>query len=272
MLFAIVPKKQDECHLWESVLHYCYYFCLITLCCLQRKILFLKQQSSCEPRIRAVDLCLFVYMRVVMMRFVFQYWEGCVSFLKNRTFSQRVSESLAFHKKVICVPSLHAWSLISGDVRSKLLLAPAPPFMHLSWIAAWKNKERRDGDVQEILAGLPLKTSTIAKQRHLPATTNTLEINYLWNAVKNSLIFSFYPIKMPNRFKPFTMLVSNTLGLFLLPSFRPYFFFPNFFLRLHIRKNGSFIGTVKTEEKVYKVLMNSSTPTPSGLQRNYLKF
>ncbi len=131
-------------------------------------------------------------------------------------------------QKVLCVPSLHAWSLISGNVRSKLLLALAPSFMHPSCIAAWKNKERRDGDVQEILAGLPLKTSTIAKQRHLPATTNTLEINYLWNAVKNSLIFSFYPIKMPNRFKPFTRLVSNTLCLFLLPSFRPYFFFPFF--------------------------------------------
>lgn len=239
MLFAIVPKKQDEFHLWESVLHYCYYFCLITLCCLHRKIFFLKKQSSCKPRICVVDLlCLFVYMRVVAMRFVFQYWEGCVSSLKNHTFfSQRVRKVWPSTKKVLCVPSLHAWSLISGDVRSKLLLALAPPFMHLSCIAAWKNKERRDGDVQEILAGLPLKTSTIAKQQHLPATTNTLEINYLWNAVKNSLIFSFYPIKMPNRFKPFTRLVSNTFALFLLPSFHPYyFFFSPFFSEVAYKK------------------------------------
>lgn len=180
MLFAVVPKKQAEFHLWKSVLHYCYYFCLITLCCLHRKIFFLKQQSSCEPGIRVVDLLCFICLHArchdvlclpVLRRLCFLLKESHLLFLASQ-------ESLAFHKKVLCVPSLHAWSLISGDVRSKLLLALAPPFMHPSCIAAWKNKERRDGDVQEILAGLPLKTSTIAKQRHLPATTNTLEINY----------------------------------------------------------------------------------------------
>lgn len=188
---------------------------------------FLRAQNMCCGSV--VFICLHVRCRnalclPVLRRLRFLLKESHLLFSASQ-------ESLAFHKKVLCVPSLHAWSLISGDVRSKLLLALAPPFMHLSCIAAWKNKERRDGDVQEILAGLPLKTSTIAKQQHLPATTNTLEINYLWNAVKNSLIFSFYPIKMPNRFKPFTRLVSNTLALFLLPSFHPYYFFfsPFFF-------------------------------------------
>lgn len=182
-----------------------------------------------------VFICLHAHCRnalclPVLRRLRFLLKESHLLFLASQ-------ESLAFHKKVLCVPSLHAWSLISGDVRSKLLLALVPPFMHLSCIAAWKNKERRDGDVQEILAGLPLKTFTIAKQQHLPATTNTLEINYLWNVVKNSLIFSFYPIKMPNRFKPFTRLVSNTLALFLLPSFHPfYFFFSPFFSEVAYKK------------------------------------
>lgn len=216
---------------------------------------FLWAQNTCCGSVVSICLharCQDALCLLVLRRLRFLLKESHLLFSASQ-------ESLAFHKKVLCIPSLHAWSLISGDVRSKLLLALAPPFMHPSCIAAWKNKERRDGDVQEILAGLPLKTSTIAKQRHLPATTNTLEINYLWNAVKNSLIFSFYPIKMPNRFKPFTRLVCNTLGLFLLPSFCPYyFFFPRFFFffffsRLYIRKNGGFIGTVKTEEKMYKV-------------------
>lgn len=103
-------------------------------------------------------------------------------------------------KKVPCDSSLHAGSLIYDDVRSNWAASVLPLRLSCCFrIPAWKNKEGKDWGKSEAFCH---STSHNPKQRRLTATTNTLEINYLWNRVRASLIFSFYPIKLSNHSKP----------------------------------------------------------------------
>lgn len=111
-------------------------------------------------------------------------------------------------KKVPCEPSLHARSLISDDVRSNWAASVLPLWLSCRFnIAAWKNKDGKDWGKSEAFCH---SASPIPKQQRLSATTNTLGINYLWNRVRASLIFSFYPIKLSNHSKP-RQLTGNAL-------------------------------------------------------------
>lgn len=135
VLFAIVPKNKMN-SICRNPLHCVALLLLFLSNTLWRfvvcttKYSFWKQQSSHNPRICVVDLyCLFVYMRIIVtVRFVFQYWECCVFFLKNHTWTKKFGLS----QKKFFAFSLHAWSLISGNARSKLLFVLVPPFMRPS--------------------------------------------------------------------------------------------------------------------------------------------
>lgn len=74
------------------------------------------------------------------------------------------------------------------------------PFMLLQYRGVEKkNKDGKDWGKSEAFCH---STSPIPKQQRLTATTNTLEINYLWKRVRAPLIFSFYPIKLSNHSQP----------------------------------------------------------------------
>lgn len=106
-------------------------------------------------------------------------------------------------KKVPCDPSLHAQSLISDDVRSNWAASVLSLCLSCGFnITAWREKKNKDGNDWGKSEAFCHSKSPIPKQQRLTATTNTLEINYLWNRVRASLIFSFYPIKLSNHPKP----------------------------------------------------------------------
>lgn len=80
---------------------------------------------------------------------------------------------------------------------------PSLPFMLLQYHGIKKQRRQRLRESEAFCHS----TSPIPKQQRLTASTNTLEINYLWNRVRASLIFSFYPIKLSNHSKPLYLTV-----------------------------------------------------------------
>lgn len=252
-----------------TVLHYCYYFCLTR----SDALLFAPQNILSENNkvLITLEYVLWICTVYLFTCVLLSQYALSSSIEKAVVSSWRIipeQKSLAFYKKVLCIFSTR----IIFDFRQckiKIAVRACAAFHAPLCIAAWKNKEQRDGDAQEILASLPLKTSTITQQRHLAVTTDTLEINYLWNAVKNSLIFSFTPIKMPNPFKPFTKLMSNIFSFFF-PLLL--FLFSLFVLRLHIRKNGRFSAMVKTKEMCVLCKWTLTLPPLLVTRELYLKF
>lgn len=70
---------------------------------------------------------------------------------------------------------------------------------------------------------LPLYACTVAEKKHGPATANTWSINYLWNRVRNALIFLFYPIRLPKHNNAPPAHMSNAPPLSTPPHFFSFF-------------------------------------------------